>query len=159
MDLIIINGSWRFFLWGGEVDTLRECRLEEVIKGEKSATHSFVGVLLPAEKGGRKNDMVALLKEKVFRDLVSDLKTRRNEDRETRSELIKLIGSYVKHIEIVGTECDLLVRARAEGDLLESVLRLLARDQFDPLGCIILAQQDREIKVDTVSSLLEVDID
>jgi hypothetical protein len=115
--------------------------------------------LLPLENGERKNDMVALLKDKVFGDLVSDLKTKRNEDNETRGEIIKLIESYVKHLEIVGTECDLLVRAKAEGGLLESVLRLLARDRFDPLGCIILAQQDREIQVDKVSSLLEVDVD
>jgi hypothetical protein len=115
--------------------------------------------LLPLEKGERKSDMVALLKEKVFEDLVSDLKTKKNKSGETRGELIKLIESYVKHLEMVGMECDLLVRAKAEGGLLESVLRLLERDQFDPLGCIILAQQDREIQVDKVSSLLEVDVD
>jgi hypothetical protein len=166
----------------GLVNRIKECCWEEGIKEEKLANHllvnmfgkevNWVGVmtmlnrvgflrrgLLPLESERRRNDMVAMLKEKVFQDLVSGLKTRQKEDRETRGELIKLIEGHVKHLEFVGTEGDLLVRAKAEGDLLESVLRLLARDQFDPLGCIILAQQNREIYVDKVSPLLEVDVD
>lgn len=158
MDLIIINGSWRFFLWGGEVDTIRECCLEEVVKGEKLANHSFVGVVLP-EKGERETDMVALLKDGVFQDLMSNLKTKKSKDVESRSELIKTIGNYAKHLEKVGTECDLLERAKVEGILLESILRLLVRDQFDPIGCIILAQQDRETQVDQVSSLFEAGVE
>lgn len=159
MDLIIINGSWRFFLWDEEVNTIKECCLKEVLKEERSDSHSFVGVLLPLEKGEGKNNMVALLKDKTFRDLVSSLKTKQNDDSGTRGELIKTIGNYAKHLEMVGMECDLLERARVEGILLESVLKLLVQDQFDPLGCIILAQQDRGIQVDKVSSLFEVDVE
>ena len=113
----------------------------------------------PFEKGERKNDMVALLKEQVFQNLVSDLKMKQNKENQTRGELIKLIEYYITHPEIVDMERDLLALAKAEGGLLESVLKLLARDQFDPVGCVILAQQDREIQVDKVSPLLEVDID
>lgn len=159
MGLIIIIGDEGIFSLGEGVGIIRECCSEEVIKREKLENHSFVCALLPLGKGERKNDMVALLKERVFRDLVSDLKTKQKEEGGTRGELIKLIGGYAKHLEIVGTECDMLVRAKAEGDLLESVLRLLALDQFDPLGCIILAQRDRGLQVDQVSSLLQVDID
>ena len=129
-----------------------------MLKEEKLGNHSFVGVVLSCETGERENDMVALLKEKTFRDLVSNLKTKKNKGSENRGELIKKIGNYAKYLEVVGTECDLFERAKVEGILLESVLRLLAQDQLDPLGCIILAQQDREIQVDKVSSLLEVDI-
>ena len=115
--------------------------------------------LLPLERGEMKNEMIALLKEPIFRELMLALKARQVEDNETRSELIKLIEDYIKHPGIVSSEYDLLKRARAEGQLLESVLKLLARDQFDPVGCVILAQQDRGLQVDQMSSLSQVDID
>jgi hypothetical protein len=159
MGLTIISGSWRFFLWGEEVGMVRECRLEEIIDDGKLVGHSSVVVLLPREKGERENDMVALLNEETFRDLVSNLRMKKSEDSETRGELIKAIESYVKYIEKIGTECDLFERAKVEGILLESVLRLLAQDHLDPLGCIILAQQDREIQVDKVSPVFEVDVE
>jgi hypothetical protein len=115
--------------------------------------------LLPLEKGERTNDMVAMLKEPVFRDLVADLKARQTGTDETRDELIKLIENYARHPGIVNSEHDMLDRAKFEGYLLETVLRLLARDRFDPVGCIILAQQDRGTPVAQVSPLLEVDLE
>jgi len=51
------------------------------------------------------------------------------------------------------------VRAKVAGNLLESVLKLMVRDRFDPVGCIILAQQDREITLDTMPPLLEDDLE
>jgi hypothetical protein len=149
-DFIVIIGGGHFFFKEGSIHSEvwscgRDCLLR---KG-----------LLTFERGERKNDMVALLREPIFREIVSNLREGQIGEYESRGELIRLIESYIKHPEIVSTEHDLLVRARAEGGLLESVLKLLARDQFDPVGCIILAQQDRELNVDKVSSLLEVDID
>jgi hypothetical protein len=115
--------------------------------------------LLPLAREKGINDMVAMLKAPVFRELMLVLKQKQVKENETRGELIKLIEGYIKHPGIVNQEYDLLARAKAEGELLESVLRLLARDQFDPIGCIILAQQDRELQVDQMSSLLKVDIE
>lgn len=112
---------------------------------------------LDRKKGG--NDMVAMLKEPIFREVLLSLKTRQVSSSETRGDLIKLIEEYIKHPEIVSPEYDLLLRAKVEGSLLACVLKLLARDRFDPIGCIILAQQDRELQVDPVSSLFQVDLD
>jgi hypothetical protein len=139
--------------WLGKGDHWREVMMKLNRRG------FFKKGLLPLEKGERANDMVAMLKEPVFRDLVSDLKGKKTDQGETRDELIKSIEGYIRHPEILDEGCDLLVRARAEGGLLESVLRLLARDQVDPVGCIILAQQDRETSVDQVSPMFEVGID
>jgi hypothetical protein len=147
---VVISGKGHFFFEEGS----RPIEMESPVK-------DFIirGKFLPLLKGERNNEMVALLKEPVFRDLMSSLKTKRGKGCETRGELIKLIEDCIKHPEIVSQESDMLIRAEAEGRLLESVLRLLERDQFDPVGCMILAQQDRGVSVEQVSSLLEVDID
>lgn len=114
---------------------------------------------LPPTRKRETDDMVALLKEPIFLDLMVVLKTKKTSDTQTRGELIKLIESYIKHPEIVNPEYDLLMRAKVEGGLLESVLKLLMRDRFDPVGCIILAQQDRELQVDKMPSMSKVDLD
>ena len=114
---------------------------------------------LPPRRKRETVDMVAMMKEPVFLELMLDLKTRKTLDNQTRGELIKLIEGYTKHPEIVNSDYDLLMRAKVEGGLLECVLKLLMRDRFDPVGCIILAQQDRETAIDKVSPLLEVDVD
>jgi hypothetical protein len=115
---------------------------------------------LPHRRKKETNDMVAMLKEPVFRELLLVLKTKKAQDNQTRVELIKSIEDYIKHPEIISPEYDLLMRAKVEGNLLESVLRLLMRDRFDPVGCIILAQQDRELNVDydQMSPLSQVDL-
>jgi len=105
------------------------------------------------------DDMVAMLKEPIFREVMLVSKRRQIQDNQTRGELIKLIENYIRHPELVSSEYDLLMRAKVEGGLLECVLKLLARDQFDPVGCIILAQQERELQVDKVSPMSKVDLE
>jgi vacuolar-type H+-ATPase subunit E/Vma4 len=97
--------------------------------------------------------MTESLQEPIFQEILSDLRLGGIEDNESRDELIKIIENYIRHPVIVDLKYDMLARAKVEGYLLESVLKLLARDQFDPVGCVILAQQDIEIKVDGMSSM------
>jgi hypothetical protein len=146
---VIIEGG-HFFFEEGSISSKVGSRYRDFLLSEG---------LLPFGEEERKNDMVALLKEPIFQDMLSDLKARSIKYRESREDLIKAIESYVTHPVVVSTEHDMLERAKVEGCLLECVLKLLARDRFDPLGCMILAQQDRDMNVDQMSSLSQVDFD
>jgi hypothetical protein len=117
------------------------------------------GLLLSDDKDEREKDMIETLMEPLFREIVSDMETDELEAMESREDLIREIESYVKRLDIVNSQHDTLARAKVAGGLLESVLKLLVKNRFDPVGCIILAQQYREKGFDSVSSLFETDIE
>jgi hypothetical protein len=118
--------------------------------------------LLPLKKRAEGNrDMIASFREPIFREIVSDLRSEveKDEEGQSREELVRSLESFIRHPGILNPTQDMLDRARVAGGLLESVLKLLVRDRFDPVGCIILAQQDRETKVDQVPPLPEDDVE
>ena len=63
----------------------------------------------------------------------------------SESALIKQLESHASET-IESFDKDALQRAIAGGKLLKSVLTLLVRQNFSPLGCLILANQDDEAK-------------
>jgi hypothetical protein len=95
--------------------------------------------LLPKDE----DSMMEILEDRNFSEYMEEVRgDLRNNAHE--NDIQDLERYAFETIEAVSSDSDRIYRALVGGHLLRTVLSLLTKQRFDPLGCLLLAQQEKK---------------